>query len=231
MTDTLIKAEKMSKIFHLPAEDIYATCEIDMDIRQGEFIAIMGPSGSGKTTLLDIFGCLSKISSGRLEILGKDVSNMDENSLVLIRRKNIGFVFQDFLLIPTLSALENVELPLLFNKMLVEHGKATGLLEKVGLAHRINHLPKQMSGGERQRVAVARALVTSPKIIFADEPTGNLDTKSGDQICGILKELNKKDGLTIVLTTHNNKLGSQADRIVYLKDGRVVSKEESSLYA
>ena len=231
MTDTLIKAEKMSKVFHLPAEDVYATREIDMDIRQGEFIAIMGPSGSGKTTLLDIFGCLSKISSGRLEILGKDVSHMDENSLVMIRRKNIGFVFQDFLLIPTLTALENVELPLLFNRIPVEHDKARGLLEKVGLAHRINHLPKQMSGGERQRVAIARALVTSPKNIFADEPTGNLDTKSGEQICGILKELNQKDGLTIVLTTHNNKLGSQADRIIHLKDGRVVSKEESSLYA
>ncbi len=230
MTDTLIKAEKMSKVFHLPAEDIYAIREIDMDIRQGEFVAIMGPSGSGKTTLLDIFGCLSKISGGRLEILGKDVSHMDENSLVMIRRRNIGFVFQDFLLIPTLTALENVELPLLFNRMPAEHDKAKGLLEKVGLAHRINHLPKQLSGGERQRVAIARALVTSPKIIFADEPTGNLDTKSGEQICGILKELNQKDGLTIVLTTHNNKLGSQADRIIYLKDGRVVSKEESSLY-
>jgi len=191
----------------------------------------MVPSGSGKTTLLDILGCLDRVSTGKLEVLDKNVSVLKESSLVKVRRANIGFVFQEFLLIPTLTALENVELPLLFAKLPQERDLAVRLLEKVGLAKRINHLLKQLSGGERQRVAIARALVTSPKILFADEPTGNLDTKSGQQIFDIFKELNQKDGLTIVLTTHNNKLGLQAKRIIYLKDGRIVSKEESSLYA
>ena len=230
MNNILIKAEKITKIYKLPAEEIKAVRDIDLEIRSGEFIAIMGPSGSGKTTLLDILGCLDKISSGKLQVLGKDISSMKENALVNIRRGNIGFVFQDFLLIPTLSALENVELPLLFAGLKTEREKAIDLLKKVGLGHRVNHLPKEMSGGEKQRVAIARALIASPKILFADEPTGNLDTKSGQQIFQVLKELNQKDGLTIVLTTHNNKLGAQASRIIYLKDGSMVSREESSLY-
>lgn len=230
MDDILIKAEKISKVYRLPAEEIRAMQEITLDIRSGEFIAIMGPSGSGKTTLLDILGCLDKISSGKLQVLGKDVSALKENSLVNMRRRNIGFVFQDFLLIPTLTALENVELPLLFARMPQEHKKAEELLKRVGLGSRLNHLPKEISGGERQRVAIARALVTSPKLLLADEPTGNLDTKSGQEIFDIFKDLNQKDGLTIVLTTHNPRLGSQAGRIIYLKDGRVVSREESSIY-
>jgi putative ABC transport system ATP-binding protein len=231
MADTLIKAEKITKIYKLTAEEIYAVRGIDLDIRQGEFIAIMGPSGSGKTTLLDILGCLARITSGTLEVLGKDISRLEENSLVRIRRKNIGFVFQDFLLIPTLTALENVELPLIFDRLPVDRKKAVSLLEKVGLASRINHLPRQLSGGERQRVAIARALVTSPRIVFADEPTGNLDTRTGEQIFDILKEFNQKDGLTIVLTTHNAKLGSQAGKVIFLQDGRIVPKEKSSICA
>jgi len=231
MAEILIKAENITKIYKLPAEEIRAVREVDLQIRAGEFIAIMGPSGSGKTTLLDILGCLDRISSGRLEVLGKDVSQVKENSLVKMRRKNIGFVFQDFLLIPTLTALENVELALLFSGLPQEHEKARNLLQKVGLGQRINHLPKELSGGEKQRVAIARALATSPKILFADEPTGNLDTRSGQQVFEILKELNQKEGLTVVITTHNPKLGFQASRIIFLKDGRIVSKEESSLFA
>lgn len=231
MAEILIKAENITKIYKLPAEEIRAVREVDLQIRVGEFIAIMGPSGSGKTTLLDILGCLDRISSGRLEVLGKDVSQVKENSLVKMRRKNIGFVFQDFLLIPTLTALENVELALLFSGLPQEHEKARNLLQKVGLGQRINHLPKELSGGEKQRVAIARALATSPKILFADEPTGNLDTRSGQQVFEILKELNQKEGLTVVITTHNPKLGFQASRIIFLKDGRIVSKEESSLFA
>ena len=229
MPDLLIKAEKISKVYQLTAERIHAVREIDLDIRSGDFIAVMGPSGSGKTTLLDILGCLGAVTSGRLEVFGKDVSNIAEDSLVAIRRKNIGFVFQDFLLIPTLTALENVELPLIFDRLPMEHNKAAQILERLGLGHRINHLPRQMSGGEKQRVAIARALVTSPKIIFADEPTGDLDSKSGQQIFDILKELNQETGLTICLTTHNYKLGSQAGRMIYLRDGRIVSKEESNV--
>ena len=230
MANILIKAEKISKTYRLFAEEIKAVKDVDLEIRQGEFIAIMGPSGSGKTTLLDILGCLDRISAGKLKVLDYNVSTLKESALVKIRRQNIGFVFQEFLLIPTLTALENVELPLLFAKLPQERQLAVKLLQKVGLGSRINHLPKQLSGGERQRVAIARALVTSPKILFADEPTGNLDTKSGQQIFDIFKELNQKDGLTIVLTTHNNKLGLQAKRIIYLKDGCIVSREESSLF-
>jgi putative ABC transport system ATP-binding protein len=230
VSEVLIKAEKITKVYRLSAEEIYAVRGIDLQIRAGEFVAIMGPSGSGKTTLLDSLGCLDRISSGRLEVLGKDVSSVRENSLVNMRRKNIGFVFQEFLLIPTLTALENVELPLLFSGLPQERERAVDLLEKVGLGGRINHLPKELSGGERQRVAIARALVTSPKLLCADEPTGNLDTKTGQQIFEILKELNQKDGLTIILTTHNPRFGLQANRILYLRDGRIVSKEESSLY-
>ncbi len=229
MANLLIKADKISKVYKLFAEEIKAVNNLDLEIFQGEFVAFMGPSGSGKTTLLDILGCLDRVSSGKLEIFKQDVSALKESELVKIRRKNIGFVFQEFLLIPTLTALENVELPLLFAGMPQERAKAQGLLEKVGLGGRVNHLPKELSGGERQRVAIARALVTSPKILFADEPTGNLDTKSGQQICEIFQELNRKDGLTIVLTTHNQKLGTQAKRVVYLKDGTIVSREESSL--
>jgi putative ABC transport system ATP-binding protein len=230
MSELLIKAEKITKVYKTFAEEIKAVKEVDLEIRAGEFISIMGPSGSGKTTLLDILGCLDRVSSGKLTVLGKDVSKLRENSLVKIRRNNIGFVFQDFLLIQTLTALENVELPLLFGRMPVERSKAVNLLEKVGLGHRINHLPKEMSGGERQRVSIARALVSSPKILFADEPTGNLDSKSGQQIFDILSALNQKDGLTIILTTHNKNFGSKAGRIIYLRDGSIVSQDEASLY-
>jgi putative ABC transport system ATP-binding protein len=213
MNDILIKAQKIIKTYKLPAEEINAVRDVDLEIRSGEFTAIMGPSGSGKTTLLDILGCLDRVSSGKLEVFGKDVSLLKESSLVKIRRRNMGFVFQDFLLIPTLTALENVKLPLLFAGLPEESEKAIALLKKVGLANR-----------EKQRVAIARALVISPKILFADEPTGNLDTKTGKEIFQILKELNQRDGLTVVLTTHNNELGSQAARIIYLRDGFIVSR-------
>ncbi|MEI8349559.1 MAG: ABC transporter ATP-binding protein [Candidatus Omnitrophota bacterium] len=229
MKDHVIHAEKLTKVYKLLAEEIYAVRDINLDIESGDFIAIMGPSGSGKTTLLDSLGCLSAITSGKLNILGKDVSHAKEKTLVLMRRKFLGFVFQDFLLIPTLTALENVQLPLFFARAQQRSSRAIELLERVGLGKRINHLPKEMSGGEKQRVAIARALVTGPKILFADEPTGNLDTKSGEQIFQILKDLNKSDGLTVILTTHNNKLGALASRIIYLKDGCIVPKEESSL--
>ncbi len=230
MAKILIKTRGLTRVYKLLAEEIKAVNGVDIEIREGEFVALMGPSGSGKTTLLDSIGCLDSISGGTLEILGKDVSNIRETALVTIRRKDIGFIFQDFLLIPTLTALENVELPLYFAKVQQERERSISLLKKVGLGNRINHLPKELSGGERQRVAIARALVTSPKILIADEPTGNLDTKSANMIYDTFRKLNEEDGLTIIAATHNIKLGSQANRVIYLKDGRVVSKEESSLY-
>ncbi len=230
MAKYLIKAEKLTKLYKFPAEEIKAVRDVNLEIHPGDFIAFMGPSGSGKTTLLDTIGCLGKLSSGKLEVFGNNVSYSKEKELVKVRRKEIGFVFQDFLLIPSLTALENVELPLCFSRLPENRNNSIGLLKKVGLSHRINHFPRELSGGEKQRVAIARALTTSPKLLLADEPSGNLDTKSAQEIFNIFKELNKKEGLAIVVATHNLKLGSQANRIVYLKDGRIVSKEEANLY-
>jgi len=230
MKELIIKTEKLTKVYSLPAEKIKAIKDIDLEIYSGEFIAIMGPSGSGKTTLLDSLGCLAKITSGRLLVMGKDVSQAGENTLVSMRRKFISFVFQDYLLVPTLTAVENVELPLYFSRSRHDRAFAAGLLEKVGLGRRINHLPKELSGGEKQRVSIARALAISPKVLLADEPTGNLDTKSSQEIFGLFRRLNKEDGLTLVVTTHNPKLGLQADRIIYLKDGAIIPKDQSSLF-
>ncbi|MCX5711081.1 MAG: ABC transporter ATP-binding protein [Candidatus Omnitrophica bacterium] len=229
MKEIIIKAEKLTRTYKLPAEEIHAVRDVDLEIRSGDFIAIMGPSGSGKTTLLDSLGCLGRISSGRLSVLGRDVSQAKENTLVFMRRKFISFIFQDFLLIPSLSALENVELPLYFARDKQDRGRAVELLQKVGLQDRINHLPKELSGGEKQRVAIARALAISPKVLFADEPTGNLDTKSSQEIFELFRKLNKEDGLTLVVTTHNPQLGALADRIFYIKDGSIVPKEASGL--
>jgi len=230
MKKTVIKASALTKVYIRGTEEVYAVNGINLDINEGDFIALMGPSGSGKTTLLDLIGCLDNVSSGSLEVFGKDVSNVKEKGLVGLRRGRIGFIFQDFLLIPSLTAIENVELSLYFARRPQDREKLIKLFEKVGLGHRIDHLPKEMSGGERQRVAIARALAVSPKFLIADEPTGNLDTRSSQEILDIFKKINKEEGLTIILATHNPKLGSQADRIIYLKDGKVVSKEESSLY-
>jgi ABC-type lipoprotein export system ATPase subunit len=229
MAGHVIIGKGLTKIYKRGGEKVYAVNNVDIAIDPGDFIALMGPSGSGKTTLLDAIGCLDRLSSGSLEVFGKDVSGASESGLVGLRRGNIGFIFQEFLLIPTLTALENVALPLYFAKIHKEKKILKDILAKVGLAHRINHLPKEMSGGERQRVAIARALAVSPKFLIADEPTGNLDTKSSQEIFDIFKKINKKEGLTIILATHNPRLGSQADRIIYLKDGKMVSKEESGL--
>ncbi|MFC1570284.1 ABC transporter ATP-binding protein [Candidatus Omnitrophota bacterium] len=222
MKDLLIRTEKLTKTYILPAERIDAVKDITVDINEGDFIAVMGPSGSGKTTFLDIIGCLDSISSGKLEFLGKDVSRVKESRLVNVRRGQMGFIFQEFLLIPSLTALENVELPLIFTGKSREKRKSIEILEKVGLGNRINHLPKELSGGERQRVAIARALITSPKILLADEPTGNLDTKNSQEIYNLFKQLNREENLTIIVATHDNKLGSQASRIINLKDGQIV---------
>jgi putative ABC transport system ATP-binding protein len=229
MKEIVIKTNKLTKVYKLLAEEIYAVRDVDLEVVEGDLIAIMGPSGSGKTTLLDTLGCLTTITSGSLNILGKDVSRAKENMLVSMRRKSLGYVFQDFLLIPTLTAIENVELPLLFARLPQQTGKAKELLERVGLGKRMHHLPKELSGGEKQRVAIARALITTPKIIFADEPTGNLDTKSSGEIFGLLADLNRQENLTVILTTHNPKLGLQAKRVLYIRDGRIVSRDDSSL--
>jgi putative ABC transport system ATP-binding protein len=226
---TIVKATGLTKVYIRGTEEVYAVNGIDLEIDDGSFLALMGPSGSGKTTLLDLIGCLDNVSSGRLEVFDKDVSRVKENKLVGLRRGHIGFIFQEFLLIPSLTAIENVGLSLYFARQPQEKKKLVKLFEKVGLGHRINHLPKEMSGGERQRVAIARALAVSPKLLIADEPTGNLDTRNSQEIFDLFKMLNSQDGLTIIMATHNPILGSQAGRIVYLKDGKIIPKEESPL--
>ena len=224
MSTLIAKAEKLTKVYKLFAEEIAAVDGVDLEIESGQFMAIMGPSGSGKTTLLDMIGCLDHSTGGRLEILGHDVSKMKESRLVKVRRGQIGFVFQDFSLIPTLTALENVQLASHFAGMAKDASAAKTLLERVGLGRRINHLPKQMSGGEKQRVAIARALVTEPKFLIADEPTGHLDTENARGILEVFKQLNEEEGLTIIVATHNEELGREIDCSLHLRDGKIVSQ-------
>jgi len=222
MSELVVKAEKLSKVFKLSAEKISAVNNVDLEISSGEFVSIMGPSGSGKTTLLDMIGCLDSVTSGRLNILGNDVSKMKESRLVNIRRGKIGFIFQDFSLIPSLTAIENIQLTLYFAGIQKKKPESIKLLEKIGLGHRVNHLPKQLSGGEKQRVAIARALATEPKFLLADEPTGHLDTENSQEILNVFKQLNQEEGLTIIVATHDQKLGSQTMRTIYLQDGKIV---------
>ncbi len=222
MSDIIIKAEKLTKVFKLPAEEIRAVDGVDLAIAKGDFASLMGPSGSGKTTLLDMMGCLDSITSGKLTVLGEDVSSASERHLAEIRRGRIGFVFQEFLLVPELTAIENVQLPRTFARMPPDTGAALALLQKVRMGDRARHLPRELSGGERQRVAIARSLAASPQLLLADEPTGNLDSKNSDEVFAVLKDLNETDGLTVVLTTHDERLGAQANRAIYLKDGKIV---------
>jgi len=199
---------------------------ISLCIGQGEFVAIIGPSGSGKSTLMHVMGCLQRPTRGQIVLEGVNVADLTEDELAEVRGKKIGFVFQQFNLLPLKTAQQNVELPLIFQEVGGRERKkrASELLEQVGLGHRTEHLPSQMSGGEQQRVAIARALVASPKIIFADEPTGNLDTKSSREIMSILKKLNG-DGKTLIVVTHDAEIAKWADRTIRLLDGRVVENE------
>jgi len=220
---TLIKLENVHKIYKLDSVEVPAINGISLNINKGDFVAVIGPSGSGKSTAMNMIGCLDTATKGEIFLGNHDIANLDESDLAQIRGKRIGFIFQTFNLIPSLTALENVALPMTFQNVprSVKLKKAKELLEIVGLGHRISHLPGQLSGGERQRVAIARALVNDPEIILADEPTGNLDTKTGNEIMKLLKDLNKK-GKTIILVTHNPDLTKLANKIVRLKDGKLV---------
>jgi putative ABC transport system ATP-binding protein len=219
--ETIVKTQNLSKIYNLTAEKIYAVDNVDLEIHKGDFVSIMGPSGSGKTTLLDIIGCLDGPSTGKLEILGNNVTGLKESKLVKIRRGNIGFVFQDFSLVPTLTAIENVKLALYYAGKKDKNSKAAKMLERVGMEKRINHLPKQMSGGEKQRIAIARALVIEPAFLLADEPTGQLDSENSNMIVELMKKLNLQ-GLTIIIATHDQNISSKTKKIIKLKDGKIV---------
>ncbi|MBI5140889.1 MAG: ABC transporter ATP-binding protein [Nitrospirae bacterium] len=218
----MIELHGVEKIYRRGSEDVYALRGVDLSIGQGELVSITGPSGSGKTTLLHILGCLDTPTSGAVRLDGVAIDHMDEAALVDIRRKKIGFVFKQFYLIPGLSVFENVSLPLLFNKTEAKRGHIESILDGVGLGGRMSHMPNQLSGGEMQRTAIARALVNNPEIILADEPTGNLDSGNSENIVNILKSIHLK-GVTIVIVTHDRDLAAKADRMISIKDGRVVT--------
>lgn len=219
----IIEVNKLSKVYPRGREKVHALTEVDLDFTEGEFVSLVGPSGSGKTTLLNLIGCLDVATSGYVKFNGKDITGLPENKLVRLRRNYMGFVFQHFYLLPTLTVRENIELPLLFSKKKYDSSRIKLILEMVDLDRRANHLPSQLSGGEMQRAAIGRALVNQPLIIFADEPTGNLDSEAGRSIFSLFNDLNEKEGITIITATHNRSLAETAKRTIHLLDGKVVS--------
>jgi putative ABC transport system ATP-binding protein len=218
----LIEVERLSKIYQMGDQTVSALAGVDFSIDKGEFVAIMGPSGSGKSTLMNLLGCLDLPSSGHYRLENLDIQDLKPNQLAEVRNRRIGFVFQNFNLLPRASALENTELPLLYGRVPKSTEIALQALDRVGLAHRAKHKPTELSGGERQRVAIARALVNGPAIILADEPTGNLDSKTGEEIMKLFHELNREE-VTLILVTHEQEVAQQAKRIIQMRDGKIVS--------
>ncbi|MGB9856618.1 MAG: ABC transporter ATP-binding protein [Dictyoglomaceae bacterium] len=226
--EDIIVLEDVIKIYKMDGVETPALNGVSLNIKKGDFIAIMGPSGSGKSTLMHLMGCLDRPTSGKIYLEGRDVSKLSDNELAERRNRKIGFVFQNFYLLPRFSALQNVELPLIYRGVPPKERKikAQGLLEKMGLSHRIDHRPTQLSGGEQQRVAIARALAIDPIILLADEPTGNLDTKSSHEIMKLLSKLHKEQGLTIVIVTHEKDIADYCEKIVRIQDGKILRIEE-----
>ena len=220
----MIKLTDINKIYRTEEIETQALENVNLEVQKGEFLSIMGPSGCGKSTLLNIMGLLDSPTSGSIEINGIRTENMGDKELAAFRNQTLGFVFQSFHLIHSLNVIDNVELPLLYRKMSSSERTALAkqVLERVGLSHRMKHMPTQLSGGQCQRVAIARAIVGNPEIILADEPTGNLDSKMGAEVMDLLHQLNREDGRTIVMVTHNETQAKQTNRIVHLFDGRQV---------
>ncbi|MGB6430791.1 MAG: ABC transporter ATP-binding protein [Candidatus Acidiferrales bacterium] len=221
-----IRTEDLTKVYEMGSEQVYALRGVNIEIKRGEYVAIMGPSGSGKSTLMNLIGCLDTPTSGKYWLGGRLVSDLDEDELAYIRNKEIGFVFQMFNLLPRASALHNVELPLVYNGTPAAERteRAKRALEAVDLGTRMSHKPSELSGGQRQRVAIARALVNNPAIILADEPTGNLDTQTGEEIMAVFAKLHEQ-GNTVILVTHEGDIALHAHRVIRIRDGRVESDE------
>ncbi len=218
----MIEIENITKVYQMGDTEVRALDGVSLKIEDGEWVAITGPSGSGKSTLMAILGCLDTPTSGVYRLAGTDVAKMRDDQLAAVRNKQIGFVFQQFNLLSRTSALENVELPLLYSGMNHRYQKATAALEAVGLADRMRHHPNELSGGQQQRVAIARALVTEPSILLADEPTGNLDSKTSKEIMELFGELHAKRGITVIFVTHDPNIAANAQRVIHIRDGQVV---------
>lgn len=229
---SLIRLHKISRRYQMGTETIYALREVSLEIQRGEYVAIMGPSGSGKSTLMNLIGCLDTPSAGDYELNGTQVSQMDDNQLAEIRNREIGFIFQTFNLLPRSDALRNVELPLIYAGVPAEERREVALaaLNNVGLGDRIHHKPNELSGGQRQRVAVARALVNKPSLLLADEPTGNLDTRTGMEILALFAELSRK-GNTLIVVTHEEDVARHAQRILRIRDGLLASDERGESHS
>ena len=224
----VVRTKGLVKIFEMGDQILRALDGVDLDIKRGEYISIMGPSGSGKSTLFNSIGGLDRPNSGSVFINDVDMAQLDASELAYLRCHTIGYIFQTFNLIPVMTALENVTLPTVFAGMSSDDGIERGIemLEKVGLGHRLHHRPTELSGGQQQRVAIARALANRPSIVLADEPTGNLDLKTGTEIIELLRELNKNEGVTIISATHDYKMVDVSDRVVWIRDGKIAKIEE-----
>lgn len=221
----IITLNSIEKVYRTKEIETTALENVNLEVNKGEFLSIMGPSGCGKSTLLNIIGLLDKPTKGTVTILDRDFSNLGDRQLSHFRNANLGFVFQSFHLIPTLDVAANVEVPLLYRKGVSarqRRERVEQVLERLGISHRIHHLPTQLSGGQSQRVAIARAIVGNPQIVLADEPTGNLDSKMGAEVMALLQRLNKEDGTTIIMVTHNEMQAQETDRIVRFFDGRII---------